>query len=626
MNPVDLVYLVGAGISIDSPSGIPPGAPILERLIRYVAEDASMAQVLRDYADPDKACQDGRARNDFLRFEGLIERIADIEQQIFSALGRLETHGSPNAMHRFLADQAYAGALVLTTNFDCRIEQAAIDRHGGLRRFVVGRPVSELKAETQLVKLHGSFLHPQYRDAGGKPVATLTQIARFGLAFSAQRGLRKYLLSRCAGRTLVVAGYSASDSFDVTPLIETLPWRSVIWLRHHWQAEPDLALDAQAAGLFGERVLFEQPLEMLCMSMLAKSAADGVLVRSGPTAQHLLALAGEPAPTDGGFDRALVEQNLAALDAVLARRPLDEAKRTFICRALLDESYGRMSEVEAGETFDFAEDEEALESRWEEIGRLIEARQFVPALAELEQVLDSGDTYYAFEARLKAKLEFAEMMFNDGEVAEGMATATTAERLARARGCVWALVQSQQLLAKYGLDSALHASGRWRRSMLQRAQARQAEAIYYALRCGYVDEAFDTLRLLIFARGQLGGEDVAAYQEGLLALLPHVRSPEILFPFYEELLAMAIEEGDGPGYRRAMTMLERLRREMPDEVFAAAIAVHRGRWHFLRGRKHLARQWLARAQAICADKLVAKRFAARIDQFARELAATDTAR
>lgn len=584
-----------------------------------------MAQVLRDYADPDKACMDGRARNDFLRFEGLIERIADFEPKIFSGLGRLETHGSPNAMHRFLADQAHAGALVLTTNFDCRIEQAAIDRHGGLRRFVVGRPLFELKAETKLVKLHGSFLHPQYHDVGSKPVATLTQIARFGLAFSSQRGLRKYLLSRCAGRTLVVAGYSASDSFDVTPLIEAMPWRSVIWLRHS-QTESDLALDAKAAGLFGERVLFEQPLDMLCVSMLAKSAADGVLVRSGPTAQHLLALAGEPVPTDGSVDWALVEKNLAALDVALALRPLDKAKRAFICRALLDESYGRMSEVEVGETFDFAEDEEELESRWEDIGRLIEARQFVSALAELEQVLDSGDTYYAFEASLKAKLEFAEMMFNDGEVAEAMATALAAERLARARGCVWALVQSQQLLAKYELDSVLHASGRRRRTILQRALARQAEAIYYALRCGYVDEAFDTLRLLIFARSQLGGEDVAAFQEGLLALLPHVRSPEILFPFYEERLAMAVEEGDGSSYRRAMTMLERLSREMPGEVLAAAIAVHRGRWHFLRGRKHLARQWLARAQAICADKLVAKRFAARIDQFARELAATDMAR
>lgn len=151
----------------------------------------------------------------------------------------------------------------MTTNFDCRIEQAAIDHHGGLCRFVVGQPLFELNAETRLVKLHGSFLHPRYHDVGSKPVATLTQFARFGLAFSTQRGLRKYLLSRCAGRTLVVAGYSASDSFDVTPLIEAMPWRSVIWLRHHRQAEPDLTMDAQAAGLYGERLLFEKPLDML---------------------------------------------------------------------------------------------------------------------------------------------------------------------------------------------------------------------------------------------------------------------------------------------------------------------------------------------------------------------------
>jgi tetratricopeptide (TPR) repeat protein len=625
MDPSDLVYLVGAGVSIDSPSGIPPGAPILDRLIRYVATDAPMAQMLRSYADPDRACMDGRARNDFLRFEGLIERIADIEPHIFSALGRLETHGSPNAMHCFLADQANAGALLLTTNFDCRIEQAGIDRHGGLRRFVVGRPISELKADPQLVKLHGSFSHSQYRDAGGKPVATLTQIARLGLAFSAKRGLRKYLLSRCAGRTLVVAGYSASDSFDVTPLIETLPWRSVIWLRHHRQTEPDLALDTKAAGLFGELVLFEQPLDMLCASMMAKSVAEGVLVRNGPTAQHLLALTGEPERRDCGFDRVLIEKNLSALDEALARRPMNEAKRTFICRALLDESYGRMIEVEIGEAFAFAEDESALESHWEEIGQLIEARQFVSALAELEHVLDSGDTYYAFEARLKAKLEFAELMFNDGEVSAAMATALSADRLARAQGCVWALVQSQQLLAKYELDKALHASGRRRRSMLRRAHARHGEAIYYALRCGYIDEAFDTLRLMILTRDLLGGMEVVAYQEGLLVLLPHVRSPEVLFSHYEELLALAIVKGDRPAYRRAMIELERLRREIPNDVFAVAIAVHRGRWNFFQGRKYLARRWLARAQAGCTDKRVTKRFAVRIDQLARELSATGTA-
>ena len=123
----EFVFLIGAGVSIDAPSGIPPGGSILKRLIAYIANDDDTAQALSDYADPDTAWRHGRSRNDFLRFEALIERIADTEPRIFSALSKLETWAKPNAMHRHLASCAHAGAMVLTTNFDCRIERAALD-------------------------------------------------------------------------------------------------------------------------------------------------------------------------------------------------------------------------------------------------------------------------------------------------------------------------------------------------------------------------------------------------------------------------------------------------------------------------------------------------------------------
>lgn len=616
MNAENFVYLVGAGISIDAPSGIPPGAPILQRLIEYVAIDASAAQALRDYADPDVACKQGLSRTNFLRFEGLIERISDIEPTIFSALAKLESNGRPNTIHQFLVDQANAGALVLTTNFDCRIEQAALNRQSDLRRFVVGQPVHKLRSDTQLIKLHGSFPHPHFRNATGKPIATLTQIARFGLAFSAQRTLRKHLEQRCLGRTLVVAGYSASDSFDVTPLIENLPWKEVIWVRHDNEIRPEFKLDKQTAGVFGENVLFDQPLDMLCLSMLAKYSMGDVFIRTGPTSHHLLAIAGQDSTKQDMQLGFYINSNLTALDTALAQRPLDERKRRFICNTLLNESYGQMSEEIVGETFD----DESVDLDFEEVGRLFEERNFVQALVKLEEIYAEDTTYYTFEARLKAKLEFAEYMFNDRDVAMAKDTALSAERLARKRGCAWALVQAQRLLAKYELEISLHKVGRSQRCLLRQVIARQAEAVYYSLRSGFVDDAFDTLRLLIHCKSLLGDTNLEALLEALHKILPHVQSPEVLFPFYEREITLAIERGDASCYRRTILILEQLCREMQEDVFAASIAIFRSRWHLYQGRKSVARQWLSKANEICAEKQLSKRFLARLEQLASELA------
>jgi len=210
------IFLVGAGISVDPPSHIPPAAPICDFLLRWLSGgDKDVCARLIERSRP------GSSHNpyDFVRFEALIHRIAQLDPGIITQLALLETYGFPNAHHVLLAMALRGGASVVTTNFDNRIELA-----GALLDWKV--PVMRLSRRSpappetaMLVKVHGSF--PSFHDYSVHSArASLPRIGSLGLAFERYPRLRRWFASVTAGRRLHVLGYSASDSFDVVPLLE----------------------------------------------------------------------------------------------------------------------------------------------------------------------------------------------------------------------------------------------------------------------------------------------------------------------------------------------------------------------------------------------------------------------
>ena len=212
VNPNQVVVLAGAGISIEEPSGIPAAWGLLEALLEWVAPDAKVRAGLARRMMPGSHLNPYH----FLRFEGFIQAVAELDPNVFYYLESTQTYGRPNLNHQLLARMAFEGATVLTTNFDTRIEQAS--GRALLPTFVLS---SRRRAPTpgdRLVKVHGSF--PWKRGRNVTPRATLAQIGKLGLGFERFPAFRDWFRAVTDGRHLIVVGYSASDSFDVVPLIE----------------------------------------------------------------------------------------------------------------------------------------------------------------------------------------------------------------------------------------------------------------------------------------------------------------------------------------------------------------------------------------------------------------------
>jgi len=156
LDPSQVVVLAGAGISIEEPSGIPAAWGLLEVLLEWVAPNRKTRAALAERMTP------GTRFNPyhFLRFEGFLQAIAQIDPNIFYYLESTQSFGAANINHRLLARMALNGTTVLTTNFDTRIEQAA-DKEG-LAAFVLSSSRREPNELDRLVKVHGSFPWKRY--------------------------------------------------------------------------------------------------------------------------------------------------------------------------------------------------------------------------------------------------------------------------------------------------------------------------------------------------------------------------------------------------------------------------------------------------------------------------------
>ena len=110
-NEKKLTFLVGAGCSVDAPSCLPAGRPMMEAIINYTCVESEREKILKLKG---------------LRFEQLVEIVRDSldpELKIIDYYGQCDT---PNLQHFFLAGMIKKGQFVMTTNFDFLIEYALL--------------------------------------------------------------------------------------------------------------------------------------------------------------------------------------------------------------------------------------------------------------------------------------------------------------------------------------------------------------------------------------------------------------------------------------------------------------------------------------------------------------------
>lgn len=350
MDYTQKIFLVGAGISISLPSGIPPAWPIIDIFCRWIAGgDKQEAKILRNCCSP----MNKYNPFDFIRFESLIGAIEQIAPGTLNILRFLEEDGIPNSQHMFLAAAAEKGSRIITTNFDTRIETAAEWQDIELDTFVLSGKKRIPKKQNKLIKLHGSF--PMNGKRRVLPRATLNRIGEIGLTFSHYKGFRKWFSKITQGATIYVLGYSASDSFDVVPLLEEysrakkIEWFDYntaskrISIRRVSQGDPSPIPRSHTFDFVGitlERIKGLHPqadISRICGASLSHYLSYRFGNFFSEHEQSMIKLCKE-SQEDW---HATVENNLQMLDDVLISNPLDkEAKNWLLYHIFHDGLFG----------------------------------------------------------------------------------------------------------------------------------------------------------------------------------------------------------------------------------------------------------------------------------------------
>lgn len=229
----DVTFLCGAGISLDAPASLPTVSRFLRELLDSCEAPPDLtAQILaRSMMQP------------VPRFEGLVEEVAKLNDPDFSLTLVFDT-ATFNVLHSSIAAFLRAGSSVVTTNFDNCLERAAAP--ASFDRVVFrGRDLDDVPPSRRvLAKPHGS--HPLVADElRSQLVVSIAGLSATNGGFARLPRWRAYLRSLFDERVVVVAGYSGSDDFDLTPLLLESRPREVIWLSHATLAVPE-ELDPQS--------------------------------------------------------------------------------------------------------------------------------------------------------------------------------------------------------------------------------------------------------------------------------------------------------------------------------------------------------------------------------------------
>lgn len=516
--------LAGAGISIEEPSGIPAAVALSQVLLEWVARDASTR------ADLARRMAPGSQFNpyQFLRFEGFIQAIAEIDPNIFHYLESTQRFGGPNIHHQLLARMGLAGTTIITTNFDTRIEQAVAERY--LSTFVLSSKRRGPKLDDRLIKIHGSF--PWKRGRNVTPRATLTQIGKLGLGFERFSEFQEWFRNATRGKHLIVIGYSGSDSFDVVPLIENCSMaKTVTWFNYRPGAR-----SVRIRRVRGQRNTapfpFERTVDFAAHTLW--SLADhsdpicSVYHAHGNNVQtflnNLVRL-----PKDEGYtaptESEVGQRNLIALRRTLRENALTASRQRVIHRIIDDGMFGES----------YATDVEAKPVRRGKRAVFVEsAVRFARGTDEhrAHTALQKGDADLAFRilensARKTADSDQILLLLHHFEFRFGeqhsdlhrlIRAIRKTERVGRQRGILWGLIMVEWMKS-FCLEAQwrmMISSGKKSSDLSRHILVHSRGAVYYAVRAGWQFWFSTTARLAAKHSVALGEFDRA---EGLLTSL-----------------------------------------------------------------------------------------------------------
>jgi hypothetical protein len=224
--PGRVIPIFGAGISIDQPTELPDGTQLTRALVRHLLHERTAEELLKIFSEHSHVLD-----RDVPRLEHLLSATANVASGAKQLLKVFDVE--PNRNHHILArhlieKQCWA----ITTNLDECVEKAGgkkipvhiFDSDADDRRVLYG----DKGADWGLIKLHGTIA-----EGPKNLVATLENLTP-GLP-EPLRDLLDHVLS--TADIVLVAGYSASDHFDVNDffrsrLNQTSYRVDLLWLDH----------------------------------------------------------------------------------------------------------------------------------------------------------------------------------------------------------------------------------------------------------------------------------------------------------------------------------------------------------------------------------------------------------
>jgi len=222
MNQEDLIFFVGAAISIWEPTNLPSGISLSRILFNGLTyKDDFLGELNRKF---DEILN---SNNKFVRvpleriFSYLFSTLENNEREEFFKCFDYFADAKPNSIHELLLRITLSkkDRTIITTNFDNAFENVPNIN----KRIITIKNISEIYENVpddtvKIIKLHGSI---EKRDS-----ITIT-LEQEGIGLDPR--FQDYLRGVLANKTVCFIGYSASD-FDIYPVLRKIDFKKVLWL------------------------------------------------------------------------------------------------------------------------------------------------------------------------------------------------------------------------------------------------------------------------------------------------------------------------------------------------------------------------------------------------------------
>ena len=318
-NDASYAFLAGAGISMAPPSSLPSARAMCRMLLEFCAPGEEVDALI--------ALQG-------LRYEQLVEEVQNQVDKELAFLEYLDIAPMPNINHLLLASMMVAGHPVITTNFDCLIEEAARailpqDKQALLQIIITKEnfKAAQLPAGTPsctICKLHGSVKNAlSNEDTRASLVTTMAALGRdraHGETFSIEPFKKPAIIAAISGRVLVVLGYSGRDDFDIVPLLrEFSSMKGIIWIEHDESIENPQVFHVRESDQAGDPAT---PPHIRLLANLAGRGASVSLIKGNTSTvisqlQSLMKIPSPPETSDSvGSRPSFTEWAAPIFDAV----------------------------------------------------------------------------------------------------------------------------------------------------------------------------------------------------------------------------------------------------------------------------------------------------------------------